>query len=150
MNKPVTNGRVTRWLLLLQEYDITICDRPERENVVADFLSRLNIEGSNDPVEDVFPNEHLFALFVHSPWFADISNYLATGKLPQHFSPREKQKVIRQSAMYSWIQGQLFRTGPDYIIRHCVREDEIFNILKYCHDDPCGGHFWIKGLLTKS
>ena len=28
MNKPVTNGRVTRWLLLLQEFNITILDRP--------------------------------------------------------------------------------------------------------------------------
>ncbi len=28
MNKLVTNGRVTRWLLLLQEFNITILDRP--------------------------------------------------------------------------------------------------------------------------
>ena len=28
MNKSVTNGRVTRWLMLLQEFDITIVDRP--------------------------------------------------------------------------------------------------------------------------
>ena len=27
MNKPITNARVTRWLLLLQEFDITIVDR---------------------------------------------------------------------------------------------------------------------------
>jgi hypothetical protein len=41
MKKPVTNARVTRWLLLLQEFDITIVDRPGKENVVFDFLSRL-------------------------------------------------------------------------------------------------------------
>ena len=28
MNKPITNTRITRWLLLLQEFDITIIDRP--------------------------------------------------------------------------------------------------------------------------
>jgi hypothetical protein len=38
MNKPITNARVTRWLLLLQEFDITIVDRPGKENVVVDFL----------------------------------------------------------------------------------------------------------------
>jgi hypothetical protein len=27
MNKPVTNGRVTRWLLLLQEFNISIIDK---------------------------------------------------------------------------------------------------------------------------
>ena len=26
-------------------------------------------------------------------------------------------------------------------IRRCVREDEIFDILKACHDGPCVGHF---------
>ena len=26
-------------------------------------------------------------------------------------------------------------------IRRCVREDEIFDILKACHDGPCGEHF---------
>jgi hypothetical protein len=27
------------------------------------------------------------------------------------------------------------------IIRRCVREDEVHEILKSCHDGPCGGHF---------
>lgn len=41
MNKPVTNARVTRWLSLLQEFNITIIDRPAwRNNLVAYFLSR--------------------------------------------------------------------------------------------------------------
>ena len=38
-NKPVTNGRVKRWVILLQEFDITIKDQPGKENLVADFLS---------------------------------------------------------------------------------------------------------------
>lgn len=37
-NKPITNGRVKGWLILLQEFDITIKDRPGKENHVADFL----------------------------------------------------------------------------------------------------------------
>jgi hypothetical protein len=41
MNKPVTNPRVTRWLLLLQEFNINIIDRPGKDNLVADFLSRM-------------------------------------------------------------------------------------------------------------
>jgi hypothetical protein len=42
INKPITNGRVTRWLLLLQEFNITVLDRHGKENVVADFLSRIH------------------------------------------------------------------------------------------------------------
>ena len=41
MNKPITNGRVTQWLLLLQEFNISIMDRPGKTNVVVDFLSRI-------------------------------------------------------------------------------------------------------------
>jgi hypothetical protein len=28
MTKPITNGRVTKWLLLIQEFNITICYKP--------------------------------------------------------------------------------------------------------------------------
>jgi len=38
MNKPLTSGRVTRWLLLLHEFNITIVDRLGKSNVVADYL----------------------------------------------------------------------------------------------------------------
>ena len=141
MNKPVTNARVTRWLLLLQEFDITIIDRPGKENVVADFLSHFTNNDDNLPVEDSFPDEHLFAVSAHSPWYADVANYLAAGKILAHLSKREKRKIIQQSARYCWIDGHLFYIGPDLEIRRCVRKDEIFHILKAYHDEPCGGHF---------
>eukprot|EP00253_Pinus_taeda_P031083 PITA_31083 len=108
-NKPVTNGRITRWLILLQEFDITIKDRPGKENPVADFLSRMTKPIYIAAVEDQFPDEHLFAIVVQTPWYANVANYLAV--------------------------------GADMHIRRCIREDEIFDILKACHDGPCGGHF---------
>eukprot|EP00253_Pinus_taeda_P020212 PITA_20212 len=140
MNKSITNARVTRWLLLLQEFDITIVDRPGKENVVADFLSRLKIN-ENIPVDDSFPDEYLFAVSAHSPWYADIANYLVARKLPSHLSHREKRKIIQQSARYSWISGCLFHTGLDQEIQRCIGEDQIYDVMKACHDGPCGGHF---------
>lgn len=116
-------------------------DWPGKENRVADFLSRLITEGENVLVFDEFPNEHLFAIATHIPLFVDIANYLAIGELPHHLSSKEKQRIIRLSATYSWMSGDLYKTGPDLIIRRCVREDEIHDILKASHDGPCGGHF---------
>jgi len=49
MNKPFTSSRVTRWLLLLQEFNVTIIDRPGKSNVVADYLSRLKNLGEAIP-----------------------------------------------------------------------------------------------------
>jgi hypothetical protein len=74
-------------LLLLQEFEITIVDRPGKENVVADFLSRLNINDDNSPIDDSFLDEHLFAVSYDSPWYADIANYLVARKVPPHLSP---------------------------------------------------------------
>ena len=66
-------------------------DRPGKENQVADFLSRLHTEGEDVPVFDDFPDEHLFAISIHVPWFADIANYLVLGSLPQYLSTKEIQ-----------------------------------------------------------
>lgn len=117
MNKSITNGRITRWLLLLQEFNITIMDKPSKENQVADFLSRLHTEGEDVPVFYDFPDEHLFAISIHVPWFVDIANYIVSRRLPQHLSAKEKQRIIRLSAKYSWVGGDLFRTDLDLIIR---------------------------------
>ena len=140
MNKPITNVRITCRLLLLQEFDITIVDKSRKDNVAADFLSRLNIDENCIPTEDSFPDEYLFAISTYSPWYADIANYLAARKFPEYLSSKEKRKTIQQSATYTWIDGNLYHTGPDFQIRHCVREDEAFDILKACHEEPCGGH----------
>ena len=67
MNKPITNSRENRRLLLLQEFDITIVDKPRKENVFAYFLSRLTHNDDDSPVEDSFPNEHLFTVSAYSP-----------------------------------------------------------------------------------
>ena len=90
MNKPITSGRVTRWLLLLQKFNITIIDKPGKENMVAYFLSRLTHNDDIVPVDDTFPDEHLFAVSIKIPCFVDIANYLVTGKVPSHLPSYEK------------------------------------------------------------
>jgi hypothetical protein len=76
--------------------------------------------------------ENLFALSINTPWFVDIANYLAMGKLPQHLPPKEHQRVIRQSAMYPWVQGHLFYTGMDLVIRQYIHKDEVYNVDVFC------------------
>eukprot|EP00253_Pinus_taeda_P014076 PITA_14076 len=150
MNKPITNGRVTRWLLLLQEFNISVLDRPGKQNTVADFLSMIQNIKEYSPVEDKFSDEYLFAVATKTPWFADMANYLVTRKLPPHLFPSERRKTIQDSSRYSWISNELFKTGPDFVIKRCIREDEMPDILKACHDEPCGGHFADKRTTYKT
>ena len=90
-NKPITNGIITHWLLILQEFDITIKDNPKKANVVTDFLSRVPETDDTLAVDDQFPSENLFVVVVKTPWYAKVANYLAVGKLPRNLTSRERK-----------------------------------------------------------
>ncbi|KAI3784472.1 hypothetical protein L1987_43571 [Smallanthus sonchifolius] len=82
-NKQDAKPRLIRWILLLQEFDIEICDKREAENVAAYHLSRLECPASAEnmkvDINDNFPHEFLMSIdtvFEEHPWFADFANYL--------------------------------------------------------------------------
>ncbi|KAK4410206.1 Transposon Ty3-I Gag-Pol polyprotein [Sesamum angolense] len=62
LSKKESKPRLIRWILLLQEFDLTIKDRKGSENLVADQLSRLIREEDDTPICDSFPGEHLFKM----------------------------------------------------------------------------------------
>ena len=87
---------------MLQEFDIVIKDKKGTENVVADHLSRLEFEESkrtsDEEIKDTFPDELLFTLQIfNTPWFADIANFISSGKLPPEFTGQQKKKLIHDS-----------------------------------------------------
>ena len=43
----------------------------------------------------------------------------------------------------------MFYTRPNQITHQCVREDETYDILRACHDEPCGGCFAAKRTTYK-
>jgi hypothetical protein len=108
---------------------------------VENFLSRLNNPSDIPPIQYSFLDENLFSISTKTPWFADLANYLATGKLPSPISSKEKNKIIKYSDKYSRIKGDIFYTRPDLIICRCLREDLLFYIFKAYHDEPFGGIF---------
>lgn len=69
---------------------------------------------------------------------------MVVGQIPPNLSTKEKSKIVKNSAPYTWIGGNLFRLEPDQILRRCVREDKVFDILLACHDGSYGGHFAAK------
>jgi len=62
-------------------------------------------------VDDNLLDEHLFTISVLSPWFANIANYLVYAQFPPNLSSKEKIKIIRKSAPFTWIGGNLFKLG---------------------------------------
>ena len=74
------------------------------------------MEGENVSVFFEFPDEHIFSISTHTPWFVDIANYLAIGKLPQQLSSKENHRIIWLSSTYSCMGGDLYKTKLDLII----------------------------------
>ena len=87
MSKQDVKLRLLRWILLILEFNLTIKDKKGAENVVIDHLSRLTNESSIDttPINDSFPNDFLFSVD-SMPWYANIVNFLITGKMPPDWS----------------------------------------------------------------
>ena len=148
LTKPDAKPRLIRWVLLLQEFHIEIRDKKGVENVVADHLSRLPTDGDAQdslPINEQFPDEQLFYAhaLTHSmtPWYADIANYLATGKIPSQWSSIDRKKFFRHVRYFSWEDPYLFKYCPDQVIRRCVPDDEVRSVIEFCHSQACGGHF---------
>uniref|UniRef100_A0A2N9GXZ8 Reverse transcriptase domain-containing protein n=1 Tax=Fagus sylvatica TaxID=28930 RepID=A0A2N9GXZ8_FAGSY len=95
LTKKDAKARLIRWILLLQEFNLSIKDKKGVENVVADHLSRLVVEDSLEtmPIKDTFPDEQLFNIS-DLPWFADIVNFLVTGQIPSHWTAQDKKKFF--------------------------------------------------------
>ncbi|WZZ53231.1 hypothetical protein YC2023_053338 [Brassica napus] len=151
--------RLLRWILLLQEFDLEIKDRPGVENGVADHLSRLKVE-CGIPIDDRLPEEQMMAIHAvvavcetgkkleevkatdeKGPWYADIVNYLATGKEPLNLEGYAKKKFYKDVKRYYWDEPYLYILCRDQLYRRAVAEEEIDGILTHCHGSSYGGHF---------
>ncbi|GJU86903.1 reverse transcriptase domain-containing protein, partial [Tanacetum coccineum] len=121
MNKHDVKSRLLRWVLLLQEFDITIRDKKKgSENLAADHLSRLE-----NPHKDVLENK-------------DINKNFPLETLGM--TTQQKKKFFKDVKHYFWDDPYLFRICADQIIRRCVHGQEASDILKACHEGPTGGH----------
>nr|GEZ60491.1 hypothetical protein [Tanacetum cinerariifolium] len=84
-NKQDAKPRLLCWVLLLQEFDITVRDKKGAENLAADHLSRLENPHQSvldkKEINETFPLETLnlvsFCGNSSTPWFADFANYHA-------------------------------------------------------------------------
>ena len=150
LSKKDAKPRLIRWILPLQEFNVTIKDKKGVENMVADHLSRLTFNESMDalPIRDSFPDEQLFSIST-LPWYADIVNFLVTGQTPSHWSAQDKKCFMVEVRNFFYDDPYLFKYFPDQIIRRCVPDNEIFSVISLCHNEACGGHFSSRKTVAK-
>nr|GEV24303.1 reverse transcriptase domain-containing protein [Tanacetum cinerariifolium] len=109
-NKQDAKPRLLRWVLLLQEFDITVRDKKGAENLAADHLSRLE-----NPHQSVLDKKEINETFPLETLNVDVKHYF-------------------------WDDPFLFKICADQVIRRCVHGQEAIDILKAYHNRPTGGY----------
>ena len=135
-------SHLIRWVLLLQEFDLEIRDKKGMENVVADHLSRLEGQSRKEevPINKRFSDEQLLVISI-IPWYADLVNYLVSNIIPPDLNYHQKKKFLWDVKHYFWEEPLLYKHCSDGMIRRCVPQDEVQDILNPCYSLECGGHF---------
>ncbi|XP_058007938.1 uncharacterized protein LOC131182408 [Hevea brasiliensis] len=99
---------------LAMEFNLQIKDKKGVENVVVDHLSRIKYE-SKDENEEELP-------------------------IGEFFSNEQLLVVV---AALPWFADFVNYLCNDGLVRRCMPEEEIGNILEHCHSSDYGGHFCV-------
>ncbi|GJX42628.1 reverse transcriptase domain-containing protein [Tanacetum coccineum] len=73
-------------------------------------------------------------------WYADYVNYIAQNIVPPKWTPEKRRRFFSQVKNYFWDEPYVFRLCPDNVMRRCVAENEILEIVAHCHSRPTRGH----------
>jgi len=133
--------RLVRWILLLQEFDCDIRDKKGSENIVAGYLFRILYDRTSESsISKCFPDEQLYA--VHpDPCYADIVNCLVAGRIPKGWTKNDRDRFFHLMKFFVWDDPYLFKRCADQVFRRCIPDNEVRNVLSFCRDQACGGHF---------
>ncbi|GJZ62586.1 reverse transcriptase domain-containing protein [Tanacetum coccineum] len=132
MNKQDAKPRLLRWVLLLQEFDITIRDKKGSENLAADHLSRLENPHKdvleNKDINENFPLETLGVISSEStPWFADYANFHAGNFITQRHTDwlYALQVSVRKDSIPPSIKSDLDSEEDIVFLDNLLNEDPI-------------------------
>jgi hypothetical protein len=77
LNRRQINGKFSRWIVILQEYDLEF-STPKRKKslVLAELVMAFPSDTMSAPVNTDFLDEHLFYITSDDPWYGDLLVYL--------------------------------------------------------------------------
>ncbi|XP_027347990.1 uncharacterized protein LOC113859405 [Abrus precatorius] len=119
--------RIIRWILLLQEFDVEIRDKKG--------IRELTVK----EIKDSFHDERLLSIS-KALWYENFVNYLAGNVTPKLLDKHTLRKFWSDVKHYIWDEPYLFKICGDNMIRRCVSESEVNEILNHCHSREVGGH----------
>jgi hypothetical protein len=117
---------------------LEIRDTKGADNRVADHLSRMQVRGSDLPIDDYLRDDTLLKVTTASPWYANLVNFMVTGYIPLG---EDRKKLIHLSRYHLWDDPYLFKVCANGLLCRCMPLCETRKILELCHSSPYGGHY---------
>jgi len=143
VNKPNPSGRLARWLLLMEEFDIDIVHRLGRRHGNVDGLIRA-YEGMGDVSEDDdFPDVTIMSINAKEApeEYREIIQYLDGMRFLDGATKAIRTRIVHKSRNYSMIGNQLHFQRKDGVLRQTIGKRDTSCLLYESHDGFCGGHF---------
>ncbi|MCO5552509.1 hypothetical protein L7F22_006021 [Adiantum nelumboides] len=69
---------------------------------------------------------------------------LQTGFARKGLSSQQRHAITRRAMMFVINEELLYHKGVDGVVRRVLYQDEVFDCLKACHKEGCGGHFRVE------
>jgi hypothetical protein len=104
-------------------------------------LSRLEHGEEPTSLEDTLPDAQLLAIRKFDDHFTEIVQFLSTGMSPHEYTIIQKKQLVVHTSNFQLIAGQLYKMGPNEILRICVMEVERPLILTEAHEGIIRGHY---------
>lgn len=83
----------------------------------------------------------LFKVDITLKWYIDVLHLSCTGSYPSGPFPLKKRQLLLKTKPFTRIGGQLYKAGPDGILRGCFSIHEVQPIFENAHGGPFGGHY---------
>jgi hypothetical protein len=81
------NGKFTRWIVILQEYDLKFSTpKSKKALILAKLVTTLPSDTTSTLINTDFPDEHLFYITLDDPWYGDLLVYLQNQNFGNHLS----------------------------------------------------------------
>jgi hypothetical protein len=94
VNKPFFGGRISRWILLFQEYDFEVVVKLGKLNVGPYHLSHILSGEDACNLDDNFLDAQLFVVNMVDDYFSDIVQFLSTCMAPLDMTVSQKKQLV--------------------------------------------------------
>ena len=134
-------GKYSKWIIILQEFDLEFTTAKSTKSLVfADLICSLPIDSPPSHSKEHIPDETIFLINTHDPWYGDIIMYLQTSTFRSKLTKDARRRIRHQSQPYRIMGDTLYRVGVDSVLRRCLTLEEAERVLNDCHSGAYGGH----------